>query len=167
MQLQNLKSAGFDIEVSKQAFYPTPSIALERAQTKSVNDPSYAGSPQVAVFKLQQALWTGGRLSAQQNKAIANQDIEVARLLEIQQGLAIKTLQAWTELVGFQKQQTALLITKQELENLQGKIERRADLGMSTQSEVKLSRLRASMVNQLLKQAKVQEKLAWLKLLQV
>ena len=166
IQLQNLKSAGFDIEVSKQAFYPTPSIALERAQSKSINDPSYAGSPQVAVFKLQQALWTGGRLSAQQNKAIANQDIEVARLLEIQQGLAIKTLQAWTELVGFQKQQAALMITKQELENLQGKIERRADLGMSTQSEVKLSRLRASMVNQLLKQAKVQEELAWLKLKQ-
>ena len=75
MQLQILKSAGFDIEVSKQAFYPTPSVALERAQSKSVNDPSYAGSPQVAVFKLQQALWTGGRLSAQQNKATANQDI--------------------------------------------------------------------------------------------
>ena len=28
IQQQNLKSAGFDLEVSKQAFYPTPSISV-------------------------------------------------------------------------------------------------------------------------------------------
>ena len=166
IQRQNLKSAGFDIESSKQAFYPTPSISLERAQSNGGSDPSYAGSPQVAVFKLQQPLWTGGRLSAQLNKAIAIQDIELARLLEIQQGLAVKTLQAWAEVVSTQRQQTALLITRSQLENLQAKIERRAEQGMSTQSEVKLSRLRVSMVKQLLRQTKIQEDLAWLKLKQ-
>lgn len=166
IQRQNLKSAGFDIESSKQAFYPTPSISLERAQSNGGSDPSYAGSPQVAVFKLQQSLWTGGRLSAQLNKAIAIQDIELARLLEIQQGLAVKTLQAWAEVVSTQRQQTALLITQSQLENLQAKIERRAEQGLSTQSEVKLSRLRVSMVKQLLRQTKIQEDLAWLKLKQ-
>ncbi|PUE17540.1 TolC family protein [Limnohabitans sp. MMS-10A-178] len=166
IQVQNLKSTGFDIEVSKQAFYPTPSITLERAQSKGGNDPSYSGTPQVAIYRLQQPLWTGGRLSAQQNKAAANQEIEVARLLEVQQGLALKTLQAWTEVVNFQRQQTALLKTKNELENLQAKIERRAEQGLSTQSEVKLSRLRVSMVKQLLNQTKMQEDLAWLRLKQ-
>jgi adhesin transport system outer membrane protein len=166
IQLQNLKSAGFDIEASKQAFYPTPAISVERAQSNGGSDPSYAGAPQVAIFKLQQPLWTGGRLSAQQNKAIAIQDIELARLLEIQQSLAVKTLQAWAELVSTQRQQTALLMTRGQLENLQAKIERRAEQGMSTQSEVKLSRLRVSMVKQLLQQTKIQEDLAWLKLKQ-
>lgn len=166
IQVQNLKSTGFDIEVSKQAFYPTPSITLERAQSKGGNDPSYSGTPQVAIYRLQQPLWTGGRLSAQQNKAVANQEIEVARLLEVQQGLALKTLQAWTEVVNFQRQQTALRKTKIELESLQAKIERRAEQGLSTQSEVKLSRLRVSMVNQLLSQTKMQEDLAWLRLKQ-
>ena len=166
IQVQNLKSTGFDIEVAKQAFYPTPSISLERAQSQSGNDPSYSGAPQVAIYRLQQPLWTGGRLSAQQNKATANQDIEVARLLEVQQGLALKTLQAWTEVVNFQRQQTALLKTKNELENLQAKIERRAEQGLSTQSEVKLSRLRVSMVKQMLNQTKMQEDLAWLRLKQ-
>jgi adhesin transport system outer membrane protein len=105
-------------------------------------------------------------LSAQQNKAAANQEIEVAKLLEVQQGLALKTLQAWTEVVNFQRQQTALLKTKNELENLQAKIERRAEQGLSTQSEVKLSWLRVSMVKQLLNQTKMQEDLAWLRLKQ-
>jgi adhesin transport system outer membrane protein len=166
IQVQNLKSTGFDIEVSKQAFYPTPSITLERAQSKGGNDPSYSGTPQIAIYRLQQPLWTGGRLSAQQNKAAANQEIEVAKLLEVQQGLALKTLQAWTEVVNFQRQQTALLKTKNELENLQAKIERRAEQGLSTQSEVKLSWLRVSMVKQLLNQTKMQEDLAWLRLKQ-
>ena len=166
IQVQNLKSAGFDIEVAKQAFYPTPSITLERAQSTGGNDPSYSGTPQIAIYRLQQPLWTGGRLSAQQDKATANQDIEVARLLEVQQGLALKTLQAWTEVVNFQRQQTALVKTKNELENLQAKIERRAEQGMSTQSEVKLSRLRVSMVKQVLNQTKMQEDLAWLRLKQ-
>ena len=166
IQVQNLKSTGFDIEVSKQAFYPTPSITLERAQSKGGNDPSYSGTPQVAIYRLQQPLWTGGRLSAQQNKAAANQEIEVAKLLEVQQGLALKTLQAWTEVVNFQRQQTALLKTKNELENLQAKIERRTEQGLSTQSEVKLSWLRVSMVKQLLNQTKMQEDLAWLRLKQ-
>jgi adhesin transport system outer membrane protein len=166
IQVQNLKSTGFDIEVSKQAFYPTPSITLERAQSKGGNDPSYSGTPQVAIYRLQQPLWTGGRLSAQQNKAAANQEIEVARLLEVQQGLALKTLQAWTEVVNFQRQQAALVKTQIELESLQAKIERRAEQGQSTQSEVKLSRLRVSMVKQLLNQTKMQEDLAWLRLKQ-
>ena len=100
----------------------------------------------MAIFKLQQPLWTGGRLTAQQNKAIANQDIEIARLLEIQQSLAVKTLQAWTEVVNFQRQQSTLLKSKSELDNLQGRIERRAEKGLSTQSEVRLSRLRVSLV---------------------
>ena len=166
IQVQNLKSTGFDIEVSKQAFYPTPSITLERAQSKGGNDPSYSGTPQIAIYRLQQPLWTGGRLSAQQNKAAANQAIEVARLLEVQQGLALKTLQAWTEVVNFQRQQAALVKTQIELESLQAKIERRAEQGQSTQSEVKLSRLRVSMVKQLLNQTKMQEDLAWLRLKQ-
>ena len=116
----------------------------------------------MAIFKLQQPLWTGGRLTAQQNKAIANQDIEIARLLEIQQSLAVKTLQAWTEVVNFQRQQSTLLKSKSELDNLQGRIERRAEQGLSTQSEVRLSRLRVSLVKQLLTQTKFQEDLAWL-----
>jgi adhesin transport system outer membrane protein len=166
IQQQNLKSAGFDLQVSKQAFYPTPSISVERAQSNGGNDPSYAGTPQVATLRVQQPLWTGGRLTAQKNKATANRDIEFAKLLEIQQSLALKTVQAWSEIVSAQKQQSVLNKTKIELEFLQRKIERRADQGMSTQSEVKLSKLRVSMVQQQLNQTKMQEDLAWVKLKQ-
>ena len=166
VQRQTLKSSGFDIEASEQAFYPTPSVSVERAQTNGSIDPGYAGSPQVAILKLQQPLWTGGRLSAQKNKALAVQEIEWARLLEIQQGLALKTLQAWTEVVSAQRQQLALSHTQKELEALQRKIERRAEQGLSTHSEVKLSKLRVALVKQMLNQTKIQEDLAWLRLKQ-
>ena len=166
LQRQTLKATGFDIEASEQAFYPTPSISVERAQSNGSFDPSYAGSPQVAIFKLQQPLWTGGRLSAQRNKALASQDIEWARLLEIQQSMALKTLQAWTEVVSAQRQQMALSRTQIELEHLQRKIERRAEQGLSTQSEVKLSSLKVSLVKQMLNQVRIQEDLAWLRLMQ-
>ncbi len=166
IQRQNLQSAGFEIEATKQAFYPTPSLSVERAQSNGGIDPSYSGASQVAIFKVQQALWTGGRLTAQKDKATANQEIEVAKLLEAQQSLALKTLQAWSEVVSAQRKQTVLLTTKQSLENLQRKIERRAEQGMSTQSEVKLSRVRVSMVLLLLNQTKIQEEIAWLKLKQ-
>jgi adhesin transport system outer membrane protein len=166
LQRQTLKATGFDIEASEQAFYPTPSISVERAQSNGSFDPSYAGSPQVAIFKLQQPLWTGGRLSAQRNKALASQDIEWARLLEIQQNMALKTLQAWTEVVSAQRQQMALSRTQIELEHLQRKIERRAEQGLSTQSEVKLSSLKVSLVKQMLNQVRIQEDLAWLRLMQ-
>lgn len=166
IQQQTLKSTSFDIQVTEQAFYPTPSVSIERAQSNGGIDPSYAGAPQLTLIKLQQPLWTGGRLSAQRNKANANQAIEWARLLEIQQGLAIKTLQAWTEVVGAQRQQMALRQARTELEQLQTKIERRAEQGVSTQSEVKLSKLKVALVKQLLNQTKMQEDLAWLRLKQ-
>ncbi|MFN4995826.1 MAG: TolC family protein, partial [Burkholderiales bacterium] len=71
-QIQNLQAAGMDIKVTQQAYWPTPSISMERVQTQSL-DPAYTGSPQVLSFRLQQPLWTGGRLTAQSNKAIATQ----------------------------------------------------------------------------------------------
>jgi outer membrane protein TolC len=80
--------------------------------------------------------------------------------------LTIKTLQAWTEVVGAQRQQMVLRHARTELEQLQTKIERRAEQGVSTQSEVKLSQLKVALVKQLLSQTKMQEDLAWLKLKQ-
>ena len=166
IQVQTLKSAGFDTEAAEQAFYPTPSFSIERAQSNGSSDPSYAGTPQVAIAKIQQALWTGGRITATRNKAIANQEVEWARLQEIQQGLALKTLQAWTEVLIAQRQQGVFIQTQSELTQLKRKIERRAEQGLSTQSEVRLSTLKVAMVQQMISHAKLQEDLAWLRLKQ-
>ena len=83
-----MQAAGLEVQIAQQAYWPTPSVSMERVQTQ-LPDPSFAGSPQVLTFRLQQPVWTGGRLAAQSNKALANQGIEIARLAEIQQALAI------------------------------------------------------------------------------
>ncbi|MEY3939319.1 MAG: hypothetical protein RL659_2160 [Pseudomonadota bacterium] len=164
-QIQNLQAAGMDIKVTQQAYWPTPSISMERVQTQSL-DPAYTGSPQVLSFRLQQPLWTGGRLTAQSNKAIATQAIEHARLFEIQQGLALKTLQAWTEVVMAQRQQQVLEKSETVQTQLLQKIRRRAEQGLSPLNEVNYANLRLVQVRQDRFNALQQENQAWIRLTQ-
>ena len=164
-QLQSMQAAGLDVLIAQQAFWPTPSLSMERVQTQ-LPDPAYAGAQQVVTFRLQQALWTGGRLTAQSNKAQANQEIETARLAEIQQALALKTLQAWAEVVIAKRYRVALLKSKDTQSQLLSKIERRAEQGMSSLSEVQFSKLRLQQVTQEVTNAQQQEALAWIHLKQ-
>ena len=154
-----------DIKVTQQAYWPTPSISMERVQTQSL-DPAYTGSPQVLSFRLQQPLWTGGRLKAQSNKAIATQAIEHARLIEIQQALALKTLQAWTEVVMAQRQQQVLEKSETVQTQLLQKIRRRAEQGLSPLNEVNYANLRLVQVRQDRFNALQQENQAWIRLTQ-
>jgi len=151
-----MQAAGLEVLIAQQGFWPTPSLSMERVQTQ-LPDPSYAGAQQVLTFRLQQALWTGGRLTAQSNKAQANQEIENARLVEIQQALVLKTLQAWVEVVIAKRNQVALLKSKATQAQLQSKIERRAEQGISSFSEVQFSRLRLLQVAQEVTNAQQQE----------
>ena len=164
-QIQNLQAAGMDIKVTQQAYWPTPSISIERVQTQSL-DPAYTGSPQVLSFRLQQPLWTGGRLTSQSNKAIATQAIEHARLIEIQQALALKTLQAWTEVVMAQRQQQVLEKSETVQTQLLQKIRRRAEQGLSPLNEVNYANLRLVQVRQDRFNALQQENQAWIRLTQ-
>lgn len=154
-----------EVLIAEQAYLPTPSIALERVQTPSY-DPSYAGSPQVLTLRLQQPIWTGGRLKAQANKALANQQIETARLAEIQQLVVFKTLQDWTEMVIAQRQQLVLSQSEKTQTLLMQKMMRRVEQGLSSQSEAHHSKLRLMQVEQDIVNAKQRETVAWIRLKQ-
>lgn len=160
-----MQIAGLEVLIAQQAYWPTPSVSMERAQTQ-LPDPSYAGSPQILTFRLQQPLWTGGRLKAQTNKALANQEIESARFAEIQQTLALKTLQAWAEVNSAKRQQWVLSRSHETQIHLQKQIERRFDQGLSARSEVTYSSLRLSQILQDLRHAQQQESHAWIHLRQ-
>jgi adhesin transport system outer membrane protein len=164
-QVQAMQIAGLEVLIAQQAYWPTPSVSMERVQTQ-LPDPSYAGSPQILTFRLQQPLWTGGRLTAQSNKALANQEIESARFAEVQQALALKTLQAWGEVNSAKRQQWTLSRSHEVQTQLQKKIERRFDQGLSARSEVAYSSLRLSQILQDLKHAQQQESHAWIHLKQ-
>ena len=70
-QRAQLQSAQSGLDSARWQFYPTPSIAVEQAHTAST-DPSYRGDNRVATLRLQQPLYTGGRLSAGMDKAKAS-----------------------------------------------------------------------------------------------
>jgi adhesin transport system outer membrane protein len=164
-QIQSLLAAGMDRKITQQAYWPTPSITMERAQTQGP-DPAYMGSSQVLTFRLQQPLWTGGRLTAQSDKARITQAIEHARLIEIQQSLALKTLQAWADVVMAQRQQQVLQKSEAVQTQLLQKITRRAEQGLSPLNEVNYANLRLVQVRQDRLTALQQENQAWIRLTQ-
>ncbi len=164
-QWQTVQAAGLQTRIAQQAYWPTPSVSIERAQSHPP-DPSYAGSPQVLTFKVHQALWTGGRLTAQSDKAEAMQGLEQARLAEVQQGLAIQTIQAWAELVSAQRQQVVLRNSQAIQSELLSKMMRRVDQGLSSRSEAHYAQLRLLQAGQALSDAQQQESRAWVRLQQ-
>jgi adhesin transport system outer membrane protein len=115
---------------------------------------------------VQQPLWTGGRLTAQHTKAVISEQIEKERLQEVKQSLALKTLQAWLEVLSAQRQQKVLQAALKVQSDLLQKITQRAALGYSAESEVKLSNWRIAQAKHEISLSGLQEKLAWLRLKQ-
>jgi adhesin transport system outer membrane protein len=165
-QTELIRAAGSDLKIAEQSFYPTPSWVVERVESQVATDRAYAGSSQVSTLRVQQPLWTGGRLTAQLSKAVISEQIETERLQEVNQSLALKTLQAWLEVVSAQRQQKVLQEALQVQTGLLQTITQRAALGYSAESEVKLSQWRIAQAKHDMSLAALQEQLAWLRLKQ-
>jgi len=74
-----VESAKVGVDSAKWQFYPTPSVSVEMANTSS-SDLLYQGDKRVSIGRIQQPLWTGGRLSAGVNKAEAGLAVSQASL---------------------------------------------------------------------------------------
>jgi len=72
---------------------------VESAST-SASDSAYQGDRTVSVLRLQQPLWTGGRLDAGLAKAEANGLASQAALDEVRQQLAVRVAQSYGEWLG-------------------------------------------------------------------
>jgi len=134
-------SAEASLESAKWQFFPTPSVSVESAST-SGSDPSYRGNPQVATFRLQQPLWSGGRLAAGVDKAQAGVSLSQASNQEVRQQLALKVLQSYSEWLSAHLKtlaNEASLITHQRLRE---QVQRRIDEGVSAQSDLVLAQSR-------------------------
>ena len=93
-QRAQVASAMAGVEGARWQFYPTPSVSVETANTRN-SDPLYQGNNFVTLLRLQQPLYTGGRLSAGADKAQASLDLSKASLEETQLQLALRVLQAY------------------------------------------------------------------------
>lgn len=134
-------SAEANLESANWQFFPTPSATVESAST-SGSDPSYRGNPQVATFRLQQPLWTGGRLTAGIDKAQAGVSLSKASYQEVRQQLALKVLQAYSEWLSAHLKTRANQVSQATHLRLLEQVQRRIAEGVSAQSDLVLAQSR-------------------------
>jgi adhesin transport system outer membrane protein len=127
-------SAAAGVESARWQFYPTPSVSLENATT-SGTDPSYQGDNRVATLRLQQPLYTGGRLTAGTEKAQASLDQSQAALEESRLQLSLRVVQAYGEWLSAHLKVQASQKNEDTHNRLLRQVQRRIEEGVSAESD--------------------------------
>jgi adhesin transport system outer membrane protein len=127
-------SAAAGVESARWQFYPTPSVSLENATT-SGTDPSYQGDNRVATLRLQQPLYTGGRLTAGAEKAQASLDQSQAALEESRLQLSLRVVQAYGEWLSAHLKVQASQKNEDTHNRLLQQVQRRIGEGVSAESD--------------------------------
>jgi len=133
------ESANQSVAAAQWQFYPTPSIEVEQVDASRA-DPSYPsyGDKNVTTVRLQQPLWTGGRLTAGLNKAQAGVLVSQASLEGVRQDLALRVLQFYADWYGALLKRQAYEKSLKAHWALQEQINRRIAGGISPQSDLTL-----------------------------
>ena len=144
-QQAHAQTAKAGLDSAKWQFYPTPSVAIERASASS-SDTAYAGDKTVSTFRLQQPLWTGGRLTAGRDKAEAMLQVSESALEEARQQLALKVLQAYGDWLAAHLKVQATEKSLATHTRLHDQVKRRIEQGASSESDLILAMGRLSAV---------------------
>jgi adhesin transport system outer membrane protein len=129
------RGAQAGVASARWQFFPTPSVGIEQV-TASGTDLSYGyGDSRVATLRLQQPLWTGGRLTAGLEKAQAGHVLNLASVEVARQELAIRVVQAYAEWYGGSVKAAAYEKSLQSHLRLERQIIRRTEEGVSPQSD--------------------------------
>lgn len=132
------ESARAGVESANWQFFPTPSVAVEKAQSPST-DPSYRGDDVVSTIRLHQLLWTGGRLSAGVDKAEASLIVSQASLAEVRQQLALRVVQAYGDWLAAHLKTEANEKSLATHLRLRDQVKRRIEQGVSAESDLILA----------------------------
>ena len=156
-------SAEAGLDSARWQFYPTPSVSLENASA-SATDPLYQGDKQVATFRLQQPLYTGGRLSAGADKAQANLDQSQATQDDTRQQLALRVVQTYGDWLSAHLKTLANEKSLATHVRLREQVKRRLSEGASAQSDLVLAVARLEGISADVTAARAQGEiaLAWL-----
>lgn len=123
------------VEASRWQFWPTPSVSVEHAATAS----NQSGDGTVSYLRLQQPLWTGGRLTGNLSKAEAGAAGADAGFAEARQQLALQVVQAWSEALVAERKLRAYENSRSVHQRLLALVERRFSEGASAQADVALA----------------------------
>jgi adhesin transport system outer membrane protein len=127
------------VEGAQWQLYPTPSVGFERvnANPGDANYPSY-GDKNVMTLRLQQPLWTGGRLTAGLDKAQSGVSASQATMESVRQDLALRVVQIYADWYGALLKRQAWDKSLQAHQTLRAQILRRIGNGVSPQSDLTL-----------------------------
>ncbi len=158
--------AASELDYARQQFFPTASVSLEQVNASS-RDPSYLQNATVNIFRLQQPVWTHGRLDAGMDKARASADMADQNYDDVRQQLALRVLQAWADAFGAELKQAALQTSVASHERLQAQVSRRIADGASAQTEKVLTDGRLAQTRAQLQAMAVQAQTARMRLEQL
>jgi adhesin transport system outer membrane protein len=133
-----VESAKVGVDSAKWQFYPTPSVSVEMANTSS-SDLLYQGDKRVSIGRIQQPLWTGGRLSAGVNKAEAGLAVSQASLEEARLQLGLRVVQAYGDWLSAHLKTLANEKSLATHIRLHDQVKRRVNEGTSANSDLTLA----------------------------
>lgn len=154
-----VRSAQAGVDGAQWQFYPTPSVSVETAQA-SASDSAYQGDGRVAILRLQQPLWTGGRLTAGLDKAQASLRLALATLDDTRLQLGLRVVQAYGEWLAAHLKSLAFEKSLASHQRLHEQVQRRLSQGASAQSDVTLAQARLEAVAADLTAARAQTEIA-------
>lgn len=167
VEQSRLNIAETQLDLAREQFLPTFSVSFENVAATRDVDTNYANSQSVATIRVQQPLYTFGRLTHAKDKFAAGYESQNLVINEVKIQLAQAVLQAWGEWYVATLRNSALQTSIKTHEALKLSVTRRSDKGASSPSEVKLSVARLAQVEAQLANAQLQIRAAKVKLEQL
>ncbi len=154
-----VQSAAASVDSANWQFYPTPSVSIESANA-SATDRLYQGDNRVSTVRLQQPLWTGGRLTAGMDKAAAGLVASQASLEEVRLQLGLRVIQAYGDWLSAYLKTLANEKSLATHLRLRDQVNRRLSEGASAQSDLTLAVTRLESISADVTAARAQTEVA-------
>ncbi len=154
-----VQSAEAGVDSARWQFYPTPSVSIETVNA-SATDGLYQGDNRVSTARLQQPLWTGGRLTAGMDRATAGLVVSHASLEEVRLQLGLRVVQAYGDWLSAYLKTLANEKSLATHVRLREQVKRRLTEGASAESDLTLAVARLELISADVTTARVQAEVA-------
>ena len=150
-------------EAARWQYYPSPNVTTERSIYQTQRNQS---DSTLTALSLRQNLWTGGRIDATVNAAQRRTEVAQTAIAEAQTNVAMRTLDAWVNLLTSFSRQQAASANLERLQSLAEMMGRRVERDISPGVDVVLMRSRLTQAQSELLSYRVSRENATLRLIQ-